>query len=325
MNSQTFHLFYFFAMNIQKMKPRLLLLCKIFLIGLLIQFFLQTFVTFQLGRDGTFWQVVRMWKEFILLLFAVAILYAVILNFPKYRKELAYLMKRDEEGTSGSPHSGERERSGRGVSRTSLRTYFKKYSLLHFIVLFLVTAFVFFVIAVLIQKVGLSTFILSIKYDLLPFFIFGLGACLAILFFSEEDKLLFQLYKKLIIFSIWGGLFRRVLLYFMPNALKFFGFDPFIFEGTIGSRPPAAYYTLIKPFLDGSHVRNGFLFERPISFGFWLVAFFPVFVLGFLRKKPIKIQIGYSFLFGLLVLSTWSRAAIVVFGVEFVALALVLH
>ncbi|MDR0369146.1 MAG: hypothetical protein LBH96_01005 [Candidatus Peribacteria bacterium] len=136
---------------------------------------------------------------------------------------------------------------------------------------------------------------------------------------------MFELYKKLIIFSIWGGLFWRMLIYLMPNGLKFFGFDPFIFEGTIGSKPPAAYYTLISPHLQGSYVRNGFLFERPLSLGFRLIAFFPVFALSFLRKLSIKKQIGYSFLFGLLVLSTWSRAAIGIFGIECIALALLIH
>ncbi|MDR2415239.1 MAG: hypothetical protein LBD75_01110 [Candidatus Peribacteria bacterium] len=48
----------------------------------------------------------------------------------------------------------------------------------------------------------------------------------------------------------------------MPNGLKFFGYDHFTFEGTIGARPPAAYYTLINK----GFVRNQFLFERPISF-----------------------------------------------------------
>jgi hypothetical protein len=76
----------------------------------------------------------------------------------------------------------------------------------------------------------------------------------------------------------------------MPNALKFVGYDWHAYEGTLGSRPPAAYYTLINQ----GFVRNQFLFERPISFGFRLIAFFPFFALGFLRKKSIKKQIAYT-------------------------------
>jgi hypothetical protein len=285
-------------MNIQKLKPFLVLLCKIFLIGLLVQFFIQTFVTFQLGRNGSFWSAIRIWKEFILFLFLIAIGYTIIINAPKYSKE---------------------------IRQHGLRTCFKKYSIIQFLALFILTSAIFVIIALLIQKVGLGTFILSFKYDLLPFFIFGLGACLAFLFFGEKDQDIFNIYKKLIIFSIRGGILRWLLIYLLPNGLKFFGFNPFAFEGTIGAKPPAAYYTLISPNLQGSYVRNGFIFERPISFGFWLIAFFPIFALCYLRKKTIKKQIGYSFLFGLLVLSTRSRAAIGVFGIEIIALALIIH
>ena len=299
-------------MIIQKLRPYLSLLCKIFLIGLLVQFFLQTFITFQLGRNGAFWSAVRMRKEFILFLFIIAIILALIPKLPEYIN----IVKKN---------GGEHSKEGKRLTRNGLRTCFKRYSIPQFLTIFLITTIVFFLIAILIQKMGLSTFILSFKYDLLPFLIFGLGACLAFLFFTEKDKDIFEIYKKLIIISLRWGVCRRVLIYLMPNGLKFFGFDPFTFEGTIGARPPAAYYTLIKPFFPGSHVRNGFLFERPISFGFWLIAFFPLFALTYLRKKTIKKQIGYGFLFWLLVLSTRSRAAIAVIGLEFIALTLIIH
>jgi len=80
------------------------------------------------------------------------------------------------------------------------------------------------------------------------------------------------------------------MLYFMPNLLKFFGYDWLIYEGTIGSRPPAAYYTQINK----GFVRNQFLFERPISFGFWLIGFFPVFALGFLKNLSLKKKILWT-------------------------------
>ncbi|MDR2190896.1 MAG: O-antigen ligase family protein [Candidatus Peribacteria bacterium] len=56
-----------------------------------------------------------------------------------------------------------------------------------------------------------------------------------------------------------------------------------------------------------------------------MIAFFPVIALGYLRKKSIKKQFLFAVGVGLLVLSTWSRASIAVFGVEVVALALLLH
>jgi hypothetical protein len=240
-----------------------------------------------------------MWKEFILLLLLAAVGYVASSQLPKWWKERKAAISR--------------------------RTFVKQHTLLQFILLFLISGVFFFLLAVVLQHVGLSPFILSVKYDLLPFFIFGLGMCLGIVIFTEKDKELFQLYKKLMVRCLWGGLFRRLIVYMTPNFLRHFGYNWENFEGTIGAHPPAAYYTLVKPNLPGSYVRNQFLFERPISFGFWLIAFFPVFVLSWLRKKNLKNQIFYTIGFGLLVFSTRSRAGIAIFAVEVVALLLLLH
>jgi hypothetical protein len=203
-------------------------------------------------------------KEFVLLLFGFALLFLFFTHLPKYIKEWK--------------------------ERSTFRAYFKQHFLFQFLLLFGITTLIFFLLAVGIQHVGLSTFILSFKYDLFPFFIFGLGISMGLLCFTEQDKDLFSFYKKLMIRCLRGGLVRWLLIYIMPNALKFFGYDRHSYEGTLGARPPAAYYTLINK----GYVRNQFLFERPISFGFRLIAFFPFFVLGFLRKKNIKSQILYT-------------------------------
>ncbi|MDR0282175.1 MAG: hypothetical protein LBI53_02365 [Candidatus Peribacteria bacterium] len=72
-------------------------------------------------------------------------------------------------------------------------------------------------------------------------------------------------------------------------------------------------------------MRNQFLFERPISFGFRLIAFFPLFALTYLRKKNIRNQILFLAIFGLLIFSTQSRAAIAVRIVEAFAIFLILY
>jgi hypothetical protein len=209
-----------------------------------------------------------MWKEFILLLLLAAVGYVAS----------SQLLKRQKQR----------------IATPSRRTFLRQHALTQFILLFLASCLIFFILAVLIQSVGLSPFILSIKYDLLPFFIFGLGMGLGLIVFTEKDKELFQLYKKLTIGCLWGGFFRRLIVYMVPNFLRHFGYNRENFEGTIGAQPPSAYYTLVKPNLPGSYVRNQFLFERPISFGFRLIAFFPVFVLNRLRKKKFKHQMLYT-------------------------------
>ena len=280
-----------------------ILLCKIFVIWLLLQFFLQTFVTFQLGRDGTFWTLFRMWKEFILLLFIIILLRHILSNLKWRIKAIK-----------------NKENTDKITWELLLKNTQSKF-VIQFILWFIITAIVLLLLAVLLQHVWIKAFILSAKYDLFWFFIFGIWVCLALLFFTEEDKDLLQLYNKLIIRSLRLGLFRWFIVRLMPNALKIFGYNSHIYEWTVWQNPPAAYYTLI----DKWNVRNQFIFERPTSFGFWLIAFFPVFVLGFLRKKWWKDQLFPTIMFWLLIFSTRSRAWIAIRTLEAIVLFFILY
>lgn len=51
------------------------ILIKIFLIGLLLQFLLQTFVTYKLGFDGAVRNLVWLRKEILILIFFAIIVY----------------------------------------------------------------------------------------------------------------------------------------------------------------------------------------------------------------------------------------------------------
>jgi len=95
------------------------------------------------------------------------------------------------------------------------------------------------------------------------------------------------------------------LIFIKPGTLKLFGYDNFAFEGKVGMSPPAAYYNLINHGV----TRNQFLFERPISRWFFLVAFFPLFFMLFLHKKPFKNTRFRRGTFWLNVFLTFSRAA----------------
>lgn len=282
---------------------RISLLCKIFVIWLLLQFFLQTFVTFKLWRDGKIWTLIWMWKEFILLIFIVIILRYVLTHL-KWRIKAI----KNKENTNN-------------ITRKLLLKNTQSKFIIQFILIFIITTLVFLLLAVWIQHVWIKTFILSAKYDLFWFFIFGIWICLALLFFTEKDNDLLDLYNKLIIRSLRLWLFRRFIVRLMPSALKLFGYNSHIYEWTVWQNPPAAYYTLI----DKWNVRNQFLFERPTSFGFWLIAFFPIFVLWFLRNKSRKDQIFPIIVFWLLILSTRSRAWIAVRVLEIIVLFFILY
>ena len=287
----------------KSIRYRASLLCKIFIIWLLIQFFLQTFITFKLWRDWKFRTLFWMWKEFILLILIVILIRYISINLKSRIKDI------------------KNKENCQNITRNLLIKNCKSKYVIQFILIFIFTTIIFLLLAIWLQHVGIKAFILSAKYDLLWFFIFWIWICLSLLFFTEKDKDIINLYNKLITRSLILWLCRRFLVRLMPNTLKLFWYNPHIYEWTVWQNPPAAYYTLINQW----HVRNQFLFERPTSFGFWLIAFFPVFVLWYLRNKKRKDQIFPSVIFWLLILSTRSRAWIAIWAIEAIVLFFILY
>ncbi|MFZ2151159.1 MAG: O-antigen ligase family protein [Candidatus Absconditicoccaceae bacterium] len=267
-----------------KTRKAVLLIFKIFFVGLILQFFLQTFVTFQLGWNNIFWKIVRSWKEIFVVIGSMFLLYVFVnkFNFRKFKGLKTEIINR----------------------RYELKL--NKMPIIKFIIVFLITFIITFIISLIIKKVGIGNYILSVKYDLLGFFIFILSFVIAWLFLKLEDFNIVTRYNKLFKTALVGAFFWWVMVWLIPNFLKFFGYNQFNFEGTIGSRPPAAYYTMINQ----GYVRNQFLFERPINFGFFLIALWPVFFFSVLRGKSKKEMRGWSLFYGLIVISTLSRAAI---------------
>lgn len=282
---------------------RVSLLCKIFVIWLLLQFFLQTFVTFKLGWDGKFWTLFWMWKEFILLIFIVILLRYVFSN-----------MKWWINATKNKEN----------VEKVSWKLLLKNIQskfVIQFILAFVITIAILLMLAVWLQHVWVKAFVLSAKYDLFWFFIFWIWICLSLLFFTEKDKDLLELYNKLIIRALWLWLCWWFVIRLMPGFLRLFWYSPNVYEWTVWQNPPSAYYTLINKW----YVRNQFLFERPTSFWFRLIAFFPVFVLWFLRNKKRKDQIFSVIVFWLLIFSTRSRAWIAVWALESIVLFFIVY
>ena len=268
--------------RIQALLPRLY---KIFFWGLLVQFFLHTLITHQIGREGGIRTLIRLWKEIFILLFAGLIGYWIFFCEGKEERKLTW----------NHLHTSE---------------------LFRFLIWFLIACAISFLLAVGIQKVGLGTYILSFKYDLMGFLIFLLGVGLT-RYLPQPRLKITKRYTKLLQLVVIGGLFWRALSYFMPNALDHLGYNRFNYEGTIGARPPAVYYTNINQ----GFVRNEFLFERPIYFGFFLVVFRPLFALSYLRTRSKKEALLRMIGYGLLVFSTFSRAAI---GVRLLETAIII-
>ena len=273
-------------MIISDLKTRkvLLLIFKIFFVGLILQFFLQTFVTFQLGWNNLFWKIIWSWKEIFVVVWSLFLLYVFVKKF--HWKKIKWLKTEI-------------------INRRS-ELKLNKMPIIKFIIVFVITFVVTFIISLLIKKVWIWNYILSVKYDLLWFFIFILSFVLSWIFLKIEDLDLVYRYNKLLKSALVWAFFRRIMVWLIPNLLKFFWYNQYNFEWTIWSRPPATYYTMLNQW----YVRNQFLFERPISFGFFLIALWPVFFFSTLKWKSKKEMRGWSLFYCLIVVSTLSRAAI---------------
>lgn len=255
-------------MNSQKIISSLTLVAKIFFVWLLLQFFLQTFVTFRLWLDGTFWKIVWMRKEIIILL---------LCGFLG-----RYFWK-----------------------QKNIQTFFAHFPLKNFVRVFLGTIAVTFLVSVGINHTGIWTRILSVRYSMIWFFIFLVFFTISMVFFGTKEINIVKRYSKIIKTLLVASLCRWGIIRLMPNLLKFAGYNQFNYEWDVGIAPPAAYYTQY----DSGYVRNQFLFERPISRGFFLIAFWPLFFVLCFKHKPLQDKILRGWLYGLAVLSTFSRAA----------------
>jgi len=87
--------------------------------------------------------------------------------------------------------------------------------------------------------------------------------------------------------------------------MRFAWYDQWTYEWEVWFQPPAVYYTQYNEWF----VRNQFVFERPISLWFFLLVFWPLFFVTILYKKWPKSWIFWWWLYGLILLSTFSRAA----------------
>lgn len=257
-----------------KISNVMLVVVKIFVIGLLVQFFLHTFIHFWLGLQWGFWTVIWLWKEILVLW----ILFYLI-------KE--YINKPD----------------GLDVRQKIIQLWRDKFPLKKFLIMFFATLAITF--AVSLFTADISRYILSIRYSMFGFFIFLVFFLLGKQFLVWKMENLSNFFVKTVKWIIGLWLFRWFMLWIAPGSITHFGYTLDSFEWKVGMNPPAVYHTQYKT----GFVRNQFLFERPISFGFFLVALWPLFFVLYISKKSFRKSVIYTSLFWLLIFSTVSRAA----------------
>ena len=184
---------------------------------------------------------------------------------------------------------------------------------------FVLLVVISFVISVFVQKKWLWTYILAFKYDFLSFLILFLFYHFGYYLKSKQIESIFKFFWKLFkIILIWWIIWYSILLT-MPGLLKLFGYSRNIFDGSLMDKPPAVYLTHEKHWI----ARNQFIFERPISYGFFLVMFFPLFYFMYLKKQKFSKTYILWGLYVINLFSTFSRAAIWAWFVEILILGFI--
>jgi hypothetical protein len=244
------------------------LLYKIFFIGLILQFVLQTFVTYQLWLEWWVWSAIWLWKEILILVLGWWMV--IDLTIHKQRKNLL------------------------NTQRVQI-----------FLWLFVSCLGVAWIAHFVWVWSWISEFIIAFKYDFFGFVILlvWLGASRR-LTPDQKDKLInwsIEVFKRTLLLSIIWYLVVAV----KPWVLKLLGFNPFSYEWVVGASPPAMYYTHINQWLP----RNSFLFERPTTRWFFLVALRPLLYLKQLRTRSLETSRIRRGIMGVNILITFSRAA----------------
>lgn len=165
----------------------------------------------------------------------------------------------------------------------------------------LVVTFIF----TIAKGLDVGLFVKAFKYDFIGYFIFFVSYYLYRYIPQWSTEKLTKWYILIIQWLLVFALIWRFILLIKPGTFKIFGYTTTTIEGKVGEQPPAVYRT-------GEHQwypRNQFLFERPISRGFFLVAFFPLFYILVLQRKSLRKTRFWRWVFALNIILTFSRAA----------------
>ena len=165
----------------------------------------------------------------------------------------------------------------------------------------LVVTFVF----TLAKGLGIWMFVKAFKYDFIGYFIFFVMYFLHRYLPENTTEKITKWYILVIQWLLVIGLIWWCAILIKPGVLKLAWYTTQTIEGKVGEQPPAVYWT-------GEHdgyPRNQFLFERPISWWFFLIAFFPLFYMLVLQKRSIRKTWFWWWVFALNVILTFSRAA----------------
>ena len=201
---------------------------------------------------------------------------------------------------------------------------FKKYisdGLLEFIVLILSILLAYSFVMSFIVWSGIKWFVFAVRYEFLWYIVFALSYVIWSKIKTWEIKHLDYRYTNLIKRILVLSVLRYTVIVLKPQAIKVFWYDHNVYEWIIWAKPPAAYYSHLNEWA----VRNQFLFERPIYYGFWLIMFWPMFYLLELKWKKYKDTWLWWWLYIFAVVTTFGRGAWLAFMGQSILLIYINH
>lgn len=250
-------------------KKRSIRASKFFVIGLVLHFFAHTLITFGFGRESTVRNIIRAWKE----LWIAGAAGSIIRLSWQHKDEL-------KARRQALPIKNIVRATGIGIV-------------------------VAWLIGLTLTPSSLTEYLMAMRYDYTGFVIFIISFIGWRWFLREQDRDLPVWISKVLKTMLIAALIRRWVIFFLPRLLEFAGYNSGTFEGEVGMAPPTTYYTDVNQW----YPRNQFLFERPTSRGFFLIAFWPLFFVTSIRKRNKREAMMRFGIFGLNVLATFSRAA----------------
>lgn len=170
---------------------------------------------------------------------------------------------------------------------------------------FVLMILLWFFVNFIFKWTSIWEFIMVFKYDFMWFMIFFISYHLSYYVKQESLEKLFSFYGKFIKICLVLALVWYAIIAVKPGFFKMFGYDRDIHEWKAGQRPPVVYFTQ----MNHGFVRNQFVFERPITWWFFLTAFWPLFYILYLRRKSFAKTWPWWWVYGFNILITFSRAA----------------
>jgi len=179
--------------------------------------------------------------------------------------------------------------------------------ILFLLISFVLLVFFSFTSSVIINHLSLKTYILAFKYDFLGFFIFFVFYFIAYYYLDQQKiKDIFKFFIKIFKYILIWWIIWYSIISVVPGTLNFFWYTKSSYSGILNEKPPAVYFTQETHWI----ARNQFLFERPITYWFFLVMFWPLFYFFYIKNLKTYNKIIWWLIYMFNVISTFSRAAI---------------